>query len=267
MKEVKINHPYDCAHGEDKTTLFSLLEKNNEDEFTSVVPVTRCRDILMCNLIVVLNPDIESLSHFYPKQRILQKKVVPADAEKVYILAINENLKGWLDNTLSILNDVERKIGFHETKVVAVGKNKFIENYNHREISTDRGFQFVFEIDKQWFETPYVFQMFIMIVRSLSYFYNDCGDVISILRTDIPDTKIKDLGFNGSISFGIKADITQCIKVFNRFKDLIEEKIIINQPSYNKLARNEYHHGLIGFCYDEKIFGKKQIINRYEKCK
>lgn len=267
MKEVKINHPYGCAYGEERTTLFSLLEKNSEDEFTSVLPVTRCRDILMCNLIVVLNPDIESLSHSYPKQRTLQKKVVPADAEKVYILAINENLKGWLDNTLSILNDVERKIGFHETKVVAIDKNKLFETYRTSVFDKDKGFQFVFEIDKQWFETPYVFQMFIMIVRSLSYFYNDCGDVISILRTNIPDSKIKDLDFNGNISYGIKEDIKQCIKVFNRFIDLIQEKIIINQPSYNKLARNEHHHGLTGFCYDEKIFGKKQIINRYEKCK
>ena len=262
MKEVKINHPYGCAHGEERTTLFSLLEKNSEDEFTSLIPVTRCRDILMCNLIVVLNPDIESVSHSYPKRITLEKKVVPADDEKVYILVVNENLKGWLDNTLSMLNDVEKKIGFHETKVVAIDKNKLFKTY-----SKDRGFQFVFEIDKQWFETPYVFQMFIMIVRSLSYFYNDCGDVINTLRTDIPASKIKDLGFDGNISYGIKEDIKQCIGVFNRFKDLIEEKIIINQPSYNKLARDEYHCGLTGFSYDKDIYGKKQIINRYEKCK
>ena len=260
MKEVKINHPYGCAHGEERTTLFSLLEKNSEDEFTSLIPVTRCRDILMCNLIVVLNPDIESVSHSYPKQITLEKKVVPADDEKVYILVVNENLKGWLDNTLSMLNDVEKKIGFHETKVVAIDKNKLFETYH-------RGFQFVFEIDKQWFETPYVFQMFIMIVRSLSYFYNDCGDVINTLRTDIPDSKIKDLGFDASVSFGIIEDIRQCIKAFNKFKDLIEEKIIINQPSYNKLLRKECRHGLTGFTYDKNTSNKKQIINRYEKCK
>lgn len=73
MKEVKINHPYGCAHGEDRTTLFSLLEKNNEDEFTSLVPVTRCRDILMCNLIVILNHDVENLSHSFPTQRTLAR--------------------------------------------------------------------------------------------------------------------------------------------------------------------------------------------------
>ena len=260
MKEVKINHPYGCAHGEERTTLFSLLEKNSEDEFTSLIPVTRCRDILMCNLIAILNHDVENLSHSYPTQRVLARKVIPAEDEKVYILVVNENLKGWLDNTLSMLNDVEKKIGFHETKVVAIDKNKLFETYH-------RGFQFVFEIDKQWFETPYVFQMFIMIVRSLSYFYNDCGDVINTLRTDIPASKIKDLGFDGNVFFGIAEDINQCVKVFNRFKDLIEEKIIINQPSYNKLARDEYHCGLTGFSYDKDIYVKKQIINRYEKCK
>jgi len=267
MKEVKINHPYGCAYGEERTTLFSLLEKNSEDEFTSLIPVTRCRDILTCNLIVILNHDVENLSHSYPTQRVLARKVIPAEDEKVYILVVNENLKGWLDNTLSMLNDVEKKIGFHETKVVAIDKNKLFETYRTSVFDKDKGFQFVFEIDKQWFETPYVFQMFIMIVRSLSYFYNDCGDVISILRTDIPDTKIKDLGFDASVSFGIIEDIRQCIKAFNKFKDLIEEKIIINQPSYNKLLRKECHHGLTGFTYDKNTSNKKQIINRYEKCK